>query len=152
MSNMLENRTWEPVKDVGQPRIDAVWKFKTKLDPDGKMIRKARLVARGCKQSKSESIYAHVPSSTTIKAFLAIVANRQLKLEQLDIKAAYLNSHLNEEIYMTIPERFPNKGRLCRLNKAIYGLKQAFQAWIAEFESFMKKNKFVNSEVDTCLY
>lgn len=72
MSNMLENRTWEPVKDVGQPRIDAVWKFKTKLDPDGKMIRKARLVARGCKQSKSKSIYAHVPSSTTIKAFLAM--------------------------------------------------------------------------------
>lgn len=151
MSNMLENRTWEPVKDVGQPRIDAMWKFKMKLDPDGKMIRKARPVARGCKQSKSKSIYAHVPSSTTIKAFLAIVANRQLKLEQLDIKAAYLNSHLNEEIYMTIPG-FPNKGRLYRLYKAIYGLKQASQAWIAEFESFMKKNKFVNSEVDTCLY
>lgn len=116
------------------------------------MIRKARLVARGCKQSKRKSIYVHIPSSTTIKAFLAIVANRQLKLEQLDIKAAYLNSHLNEEIYMTIPEGFSNKGRFCRLYKAIYGLKQASQAWIAEFESFMKKNKFVNSEVDTCLY
>jgi len=60
------------------------------MDLDGKLTKKTRLVARGCKQVKSESAYAHVSGSTAIRAFLAIVANRQLKMEQLDIKAAYL--------------------------------------------------------------
>jgi len=122
------------------------------MDLDGKLTKKARLVARGCKQSKNESAYAHVPGSTAIKTFLAIVANRQLKMEQLDIKAAYLNSYLNEEVYMTIPKGFPDQGKLCRLKKAIYGLRQASQAWIMEFETFMKENKFMNLKVDTCLY
>jgi len=45
-------------------------------------------------QNKNESVYAHVPGSTAIRVFLTIVANRQLRMEQLDIKAAYLNSHL----------------------------------------------------------
>jgi len=103
VANMLENQTWTTVEDDNQPRIDAVWKFKTKMDLDGKLTKKARLVARGCNQDKNESAYAHVPGSTAIRAFLAIVANRQLKMEQLDIKAAYLNSYLNEEVYMTIP-------------------------------------------------
>lgn len=129
-----------------------MWKFKIKTDPEGGKIKKARLVARGCKQSKDEGIYAHVPSSTTTKVFLAIVANRQLKMEQMDVKAAYLNSNLNEDIYMTIPRGFPDEGGLCKLRKAIYGLRQASRAWIAEFESFMKENKFENSEADACLY
>lgn len=150
--NIMENQTWEPVQDNNQSRIDAVWKFKTKIDPDGKKAKKARLVARGCKQDKSESIYAHVPGSTTIKVFLAIAANRQLEITQMDVKAAYLNSYLKEEVYMTIPKGFPAEGSLCRLNKAIYGLRQASQAWTTEFESFMKGNNFLNSEVDTCLY
>lgn len=150
--NILENKTWEPVQDSDQPRIDAVWKFKTKMDTDGKEIKKARLVARGCKQNKNESAYAHVPSSTTIKIFLAIVANRDLKMVQMDVKAAYLNSYLNEEIYMIIPRGFPKEGELCKLRKAIYGLRQASQAWINEFESFMKENRFSSSEADVCLY
>lgn len=121
------------------------------MDTDGKEIKKARLVARGCKQNKSESAYAHVPSSTTIKTFLAIVANRDLKMVQMNVKAAYLNSYLSE-IYMTIPKGFPEEGELCKLRKAIYGLRQASQAWINEFESFMKEHKFSSSEADACLY
>lgn len=128
-----------------------MWKFKTKIDSDGKKVKKARLVARGCKQNRNESIYAHVPGSTAIKTFLAITANRQLEL-QMDVKAAYLNSYLKEEVYMTIPKGFPVEGSLCRLKKAIYGLRQASQAWINELESFMRENNFSNSEVDTYLY
>lgn len=150
--NILENKTWEIVEENNQPRIDAVWKFKMKTEPDGSEIKKARLVARGCKQNKNEGIYAHVPSSTTVKTFLAVAANRRLKLEQMDVKAAYLNSYLKEEIYMTVPKGFPAEGKLCKLIKAIYGLRQAPQAWITEFESFMKENRFINSEVDICLY
>lgn len=150
IKNILENKTWETVEDNDQPRTNAVWKFKTKTN--GRRIKKARLVARGCKQNKNEGIYTHVPSSTAINIFLVITANRRLKMEQMDIKAAYLNSYLKEHIYMTVPKEFPTEGTLCKLRKAIYGLRQASQAWIAEFESFMKDNGFVNSEVDTCLY
>lgn len=152
VKNILENETWKIVKDNNQPRIDAVWKFKTKTDSNGEQVKRARLVARGCKQNKNEGTYAHVPSSTAVKTFLAITANRRLKMEQMDIKAAYLNSYLKEDIYMTVPRGLPAEGKLCKLKKAIYGLRQASQAWIAEFESFMKKNGFVNTEIDVCLY
>lgn len=152
VNNILENETWERADDNNQPRIDVVWKFKLKLDSNGKEIKKTRLVARGCKQDKNKGMYAHVPSSTAIKTFLAIITNRQLVMEQMDIKAAYLNSCLSDVIYMKIPKGFPSEGGLCKLRKAIYSLRQASQAWIAEFRSFMEENKFSCSEADTCLY
>jgi len=98
------------------------------VDLDGKLAKKARLVARGCKQNKNESSYAHVPESTAIRVFLAIIANRQLRMEQLDIKAAYLNSHLNEEVYMTIPKGFPDEEKLYSLKKAMYKLNK-HESW-----------------------
>lgn len=61
-------------------------------------------------------------------------------MEEFDIEAAYLNSHLSEEIYMTIPKRFPDEERSCKLRKVMYGLRQASQVWIVEFESFMREN------------
>jgi len=53
---------------------------------------------------------------------------------------------------MTIPKGFPDERKFYRLKKAIYGLRQASLAWIMEFETFMKENKFLNLKVDICLY
>lgn len=108
--------------------------------------------ANKAKTRVSMHTYRNRSSFNTIKVFLAIVANRNLKMEQLDVKAAFLNSYLNEEVYMIIPRGFPDEGRLCKLRKAIYGLRQASQAWLAQFESLMKESAFSNSEVDACLY
>lgn len=69
VNNILQNKTWEIIEDTEQDRIDVVWKFRTKLYTEGKKIRKARIVARGCKQNRSESAYAHVPGMTTVAAY-----------------------------------------------------------------------------------
>lgn len=87
---MLETRIWRYVGDNNQSTIHAAWKFKVKTDSDRRKVKKAKLIARGCKRSKDKSIYAHVLSSIATKIFLAFDANKQLALEQLDVKAAYL--------------------------------------------------------------
>jgi hypothetical protein len=74
-------------------------------------------------------------------------------MRQMDVKGAYLNGHLKEEIYMKQPAGFDDgSGRVCRLVKALYGLKQAGNAWNNEFDDAMKDLAYTNTKTDYCCY
>ena len=86
---------------------------------------------------------------------IAIASIYNLEIHQMDVKTAFLNGNLDEEIYMEQPEGFISKGnenKVCRLVKSLYGLKQAPKQWHAKFDSVMMKNGFHINECDKCVY
>jgi len=76
-----------------------------------------------------------------------------LKVHHMDVKTAFLNGILKEEILMKIQEGLPYEdGQVCKLNNSIYGLKQAARCWFETFENVLKSIGFINSAVDRCIY
>lgn len=145
------------------------WVFKLKLKPDGSISKhKARLVAKGFMQ-KSEldysDLFAPVARFETVRMIVSIASWRQWHLWQLDVKSAFLNGPLEEEVYVKQPPGFEVKGRegeVFRLTKALYGLKQAPRAWNRRIDSFLlqlgfnectvKHGVYVNPLKTTVLY
>jgi hypothetical protein len=112
--------------------IDCRWVFRNKLDEDGTVIRnKARLVAKGYSQSEGidyDETFAPVARLEAIRIFLAFAAFSNFKVYQMDVKSAFLNGKLDEEVYVEQPPGFEDQDHLdfvYFLFKAIYGLKQA---------------------------
>ena len=110
--------------------------YKTKKDHKGKVEKfKARLVAKGFTQREGvdyEATFSPVSSKDSFRVIMALVAHFDMELHQMDVKTAFLNGDLNEEVYMMQPEGFVanDSGKLvCILKKSIYGLKQASRQW-----------------------
>ena len=92
---------------------------------------------------------------SSIRMLIAIAAIHNLELHQMDVKTAFLNGDLDEEIYMEQPEGFIVPGqekKVCRLVKSLYGLKQAPMQWHEKFDSVMMTNGFKINECDQCVY
>ena len=92
---------------------------------------------------------------TSVRIILAIAALRNLEVHQMDVKTAFLNGDLEEEIYMEQPEGCVVLGqerKVCRLVKSLYGLKQAPKKWHEKFDSVMMNNGFKINECDKCVY
>ena len=160
MKSLLENNSWH-LTDLpkGFKTVGCRWVFKKKLRPDGSVDKyKARLVAKGFTQKKGIdyfNTYSPVASITTIRTLLALASIYKLHIHQMDVKTAFLNGDLEEEIYMEQPEGFIVKGKenkVCRLVKSIYGLKQASKDWFKKFDCVITKYGFVSNEFDKCLY
>ena len=84
-----------------------------------------------------------------------MAAQKGWKVHQMDVKSAFLNGDLQEEVYMTQPPGFEVEGqehKVCKLIKALYGLKQAPRAWYAKMDDYLKKVGFQRSESDDTLY
>jgi hypothetical protein len=99
--------------------------------------------------------YAPVARMTSIRAFLSVVAIKDLELEQADVVTAFLNGKLSETIYMKQPEGYEANGRghlVCKLSKSLYGLKQAPKVWADELRSTMRELDFLPLDGDDCLY
>lgn len=128
-----KNQTWELVKRPHNKNVVGVkWLYRLKNDAKGNVVRhKARLVAKGFTQQYGvDYLETFVPVSRheTIRLLLAVAAQRRWKLFQLDVKSAFLNGKLKEEIYAEQPPGFEEEGKedyVLRLHKALYGLKQA---------------------------
>lgn len=156
--SLIKNRTWnlvDPPKD--QKVIDNRWVFKLKQNPDGSIDRyKARLVVRGFTQEYGidyQETFSPVVKFTSVRAILALAASKQMKLQQFDVKTAFLNGDLEEDVYMSQPIGFDDgSGRVCKLSKSLYGLKQASRCWNKKFTSFICKFNFVASESDSCVF
>nr|GEU97809.1 retrovirus-related Pol polyprotein from transposon TNT 1-94 [Tanacetum cinerariifolium] len=105
---------------------------------------KARLVAKGYKQKHGidyEEVFASVARLETIRMIIAIAAQHKWKIHQMDVKSAFLNRLLEEEVYVEQPEGYVakgQKGKVLRLKKALYGLKQAPRAWNTRIDKFSK--------------
>ena len=109
--------------------------FKNKFDQDGQVIRnKAILVCKGYAQVEGidfEETYAHVAQLEAIRIFLSLSCHKNFKVYQMDVKSTFLNGKLDEEVYIEQPEGFllsENKGYVCKLKNALYGLKQSPRA------------------------
>ena len=103
-------------------------------------------VAKGCVQQPGYDYvetFSPVIQMETIQAILALVPIKHLKIQQMDVKGAYLNGELKETVYMRQPEGYEdNTGRVCELVKTLYGLKQSGQEWNKEFDEKLKKFGF----------
>ena len=86
---------------------------------------------------------------------MALVAQFDLELAQIDVKIAFLHGILNKEIYMSQPDGFKILGWenwACKLSKSIYGLKQSPRQWYKRFDSFIREQKYTRSQFDHCVY
>eukprot|EP00253_Pinus_taeda_P013408 PITA_13408 len=137
MNAIERNKTWELVElPKGKEVIGFKWVYKTKRNAEGKIERhKATLVVKGYKQQYGrdyEETFTPVARMETVRAVLPITAPNKWKVYQMDVKSAFLNGVLKEEVYIEQPLGYEKKGqehKVCRLKKALYGLKQAPRAW-----------------------
>jgi transposase InsO family protein len=144
---------------IGWHAIGGKWVFRTKRGPDGKVIKyKARWVAQGFAQKYGidyNETFAPVARFDSIRAILALVAQHDWELHQMDVRSAYLNGDLEEELYMKQPTGFVRPGTdglVCRLNKSLYGLKQAGRTWNKRIDVELKARGFTPIHADPCVY
>jgi cell pole-organizing protein PopZ len=158
---MIEkNNTWELVeRPTDKPVIGVKWVYKTKLHLDGTIQKhKARLVAKGYAQKSGidyNETFAPVARLDTIRTLIALAAQKGWKLFQLDVKSAFLNGVLEEDVYVEQPEGFEVKNaghKIYKLRKALYGLKQAPRAWYSEIDAYLSMCKFKRSTSEATLY
>ena len=150
MMCLNDNGTWVLV-DLPKDRmpIKCKWVFLTKRDTEGDEIRlRARLVAKGFSQTEGidyDETFAPVARLDSLCMLLAIAAHFDLEVHHIDIKSAYLNGNLDEEIYMEQPKGFVVKGKenqVCLLKKALYSLKQAGRQWHVHLNDTLKEFGF----------
>ncbi|KAL0312270.1 UNVERIFIED_CONTAM: Retrovirus-related Pol polyprotein from transposon RE2 [Sesamum radiatum] len=158
---MIEkNDTWELAERPKDKEVIGVkWIYKTKLNADGSIQKhKARLVAKGYSQLPGidyTETFAPVARLDTIRALVAIAANKKWKIYQMDVKSAFLNGYIDEEIYVEQPQGFVAKGceeKVLRLKKALYGLKQAPRAWYSRIDNYFMNQGFRRSLSEPTLY
>ncbi|KAG9444534.1 hypothetical protein H6P81_015874 [Aristolochia fimbriata] len=158
MDSMQKNKVWtlvEPPKNC-KP-IGCKWIFKRKRNSEGQVEKyKARLVAKGYTQRKGfdyDDTFSPVAKITSIRIILSIVAYFDYDLFQMDVKTAFLNGDLEEELYMEQPDGFViDATKVCKLTRAIYGLKQASRQWYMKFDQSIKAFEFESNSEDPCVY
>ncbi|KAK8534679.1 hypothetical protein V6N12_057323 [Hibiscus sabdariffa] len=137
MDSMSENQVWTLVEPPeGIKRIGCKWVFKKKTGMDGNVqTYKGRLVAKGFRQIHGvdyDETFSPVAMIKSIRILLAIAAFHDYEIWQMDVKTAFLNRKLEEDVYMTQPEGFVTPGnttKVCKLQRSIYRLKHASRSW-----------------------
>nr|GEZ00363.1 zinc finger, CCHC-type [Tanacetum cinerariifolium] len=158
--SIMENNTWV-LSDLppGCKLLGCKWIFKKKMKVDGTIDKfKARLVIQGFRQKAGIDYfdtYAPVARITTIRLLLALAAIHNLVIYQMDVKTAFLNGDLDEEVYMKQPEGFVmpgNEHKACKLVKSLYGLKQPPKQWNQKFDEVVLSSGFHLNQSDKCVY
>jgi hypothetical protein len=160
MDAVEKNHTWE-LADLprGHRAITLKLVFKLKRDEAGAIVKhKARLVARGFVQREGidfDDAFAPMAQMESVRLLLALAAQEGWRVHHMDVKSAFLNGDLKEEVYVHQPPGFaiPGKeGKVLRLRKALYGLRQAPRAWNAKLDSTLKVMGFEQSSHDAAIY
>ncbi|GJZ93881.1 retrovirus-related pol polyprotein from transposon TNT 1-94 [Tanacetum coccineum] len=153
-------KVWRLVpRPEGKTIIKTKWIFKNKKDESSLVIRnKARLVAVGYCQQEGidyDETFAPVARIEAIRLFLAYAAHKDFTVFQMDVKTAFLNGILKEEVYVGQPPGFVSKqypDHVYALDKALYGLKQAPRAWYDVLSKFLVDSGFQKGSIDTTLF
>nr|GEW46514.1 hypothetical protein [Tanacetum cinerariifolium] len=161
LDNVIDN----PSRSELVPQPDCVmiialkWIYKVKLDEYGDVLKnKARLVAKGYRQEEGidfKESFAPVARIEAIRIFIANAASRNMTVYQMDVKMAFLNGELKEEVYVSQPKGFVDPDHLTHvyhLKKALYGLKQAPRSWYDTLSRFLLDNNFTKGVVDPTLF
>ena len=133
----------------GAKIVGCKWVYKTKHDSKGNIERfKAPLMSKGFTQREGidyNETFSPVSCKDSFRIIVALVAHYDLELHQMDVKTAFLNGDLEENIYMAQPKGFIVEGKErmgCHLKKSSYGLKQASRQWYLKFDSTIRKFGF----------
>jgi hypothetical protein len=147
---------------VERPKQNIVgtkWVFRNKQDEYGVVIRnKARLVTKGYSQVKGldfDETFSPVARLESIRILLAYSTHHSFNLYQMDVKSAFLNDPIKEEVYVEQPSDFKGEEHLnhiYKLHKALYGLKQAPRVWYECLKDFLIKNGFRIGKADSTLF
>nr|GFB94526.1 ribonuclease H-like domain, reverse transcriptase, RNA-dependent DNA polymerase [Tanacetum cinerariifolium] len=150
LDSINKNNTWTlTTLPINQKAIGLKWVYKAKRDAKGKIIKyKARLVAKGYVQEQEidfDEVFAPVARIEIVRLILALAAYHGWQVHHLDVKLAFLHGDLKEEVYITQPEGFiqqGNSGKVYKLTKALYDLRQAPRAWNIKLDQTWKSLDF----------
>jgi len=160
LNQFQRNEVWDLVpKSQHKNIIGTKWAFRNKLNEQGEVVRnKARLVAQGYSQQESidyTETFAPVARLEAIRLLLSNEVNHGITLYQMDVKSAFLNGVISEEVYVKQPLGFEDlkyPDHVYKLKKSLYGLKQAPRAWYDRLSNFLIENEFKRGQVDTTLF
>lgn len=159
-NSLRENETWELVDRPENAKVlTNRWVFKVKYNQNGTVDKfKARLVARGNEQRKGvdfEEVFAPVARHEVIRTLLASAVEKKMHVHHMDVITAYVQGDLKDTIYMQQPEMFEEsneENKVCKLNKPLYGLKQAGREWNRTLDEFLMSIGLNKSPVNPCVY
>jgi hypothetical protein len=159
MDSILFNETWELVdRPYSYKPVGCKWVFKKKLSSNGTINKyKVRLESKDYTQQEGKNFFdtnSPIARLTTIRVLLSLAASHGLLIHQMDVKIAFLNGELEEKIYMTQLDEFVVKSqenKVCKLQKSLYGQKQAPKLWHEKFDVTLISAGFVN-EANRCVY
>jgi hypothetical protein len=155
---MEDLKVWDVVDlDHKTKTVGTTWVFRKKKGDDGSIIFKARLCAQGFSQTHGvdfSKTFAPTGRLNSLRALISFAAANGLDFQQLDVKTAFLNADLDEEVYLSIPQgvSLDKKQKCLKLKKAIYGLKQAPLAWYNRLSSWLVLVNFKASVADPCVF
>ncbi|KAH9697084.1 hypothetical protein KPL71_023464 [Citrus sinensis] len=157
---IVKNDTWElTTLPKGHKAIGVKWVYKTKRNAKGEIERhKAKLVAKGYSQKAGidyDEVFVPVAILETIRLITSLAAQNKWRIFQMDVKSAFLNGFLEEEVYIEQPLGYVVKGhedKVLRLKKALYGLKQAPRAWNSRIDKYFQEKGFIKCPYEHALY
>ena len=144
-SSIMKNDVWEVVpRPEGKSVVTLRWLYKVKFAANGSVEKyKAIFVARGFSQIEGVDYgetFTPVARYTSIRSVIALVAEMGWRIHQMDVKTAFLHGEIEEEIYIEQPQGFESHDadtHVCRLKKALYGMKQAPRAWYSTINTYL---------------
>jgi len=153
------NETWKLTPlPPGKNALGCKWIYKIKYNFDGTIERfKARLVILGNHQVDGldyNETFSPIAKMVTIRTTLAVVAVKDWELHQMDVNNVFLHGDLDDEVYMKLPPGFQESqlGAVCKLQKSLYGLRQAPRCWFAKLSSALTRYGFQQSHIDHSLF
>ena len=156
MESMYSNQVWNLVEAPnGVKPIGCTWVYKRKREIDGKVETfKAPLVVKGVTPRKKVSLKSSSLKLWSIRILSSTADHRDYEMRQMDVKTTFLNGSLDETIYMVQPKGFIAIGqekKVCKLQKSIYGLKQASRSWNIKFDQSVKSFGFIQCPDESCV-
>jgi hypothetical protein len=158
LSALERTGTWDivPLPSNVVP-VTCKWVFRVKIKSNGSIERyKSRLVAHGFQQTQGldyDETFAPVAHMTIVRKLIVVAASSFWTISQMDVKNAFLHGDLHEEVYMHPPSGVnAPSGHVCRLRRALHGLKQAPRDWFERFISIIKDVGFPSSDHDPALF